>query len=66
MNQAQAAPPFAKPLRFPDVDAATLAREEQDAARFVVPGDRSWDDYLRRILRSASAGAHRPRLVSRG
>lgn len=66
MSQAHAAPPFADPALFRDIDAATLALEEWEEAGQSPDVDRPWDVYLRRVLRPTNAQAGRLRLVSLG
>ncbi len=52
MTQMNAAPLFPETVIFPDVDAATLAREETvtRSARAFLAGRGAWQDYLRKTL----------------
>jgi hypothetical protein len=52
MNQQNAAPRFPDAIVFPDVDAATLSREETGyrTARAMVQDGGAWQDYLRKFL----------------
>jgi hypothetical protein len=57
MRETNAAPLFPRPVVFPDVDAAVLAREEGVAAvspKGAVSG--AWQSYLRRTLPLPQAG----------
>ena len=52
MRPIDAAPTFQKDIVFPDVDAATLAREDGMIvhSRVVMSGTGAWGDYLRKVL----------------
>ena len=52
MRRYDAAPAFPAALVFPDVDDATLAREEPTlrSARAALVGDGAWHEYLRKVL----------------
>lgn len=70
MSLSQSASPFPAKLRFPDVDAATLAREDMGERRVDAPAEytasASWEAYLTRLLEPIYAGVRVPRLVTRG
>ncbi len=62
MSQQDAAPLFPEAVVFPDVDAATLAREEMAAlsTRTLLDGRHAWQDYLRKTLPPVPAKGRAP------
>ncbi len=62
MSQQDAAPLFPETVIFPDVDAATLAREEATilSARTLLDGRSTWQDYLRKTLPPVPAKGRAP------
>ena len=52
MRPTDTAPIFPQAIRFPDVDAATLAREDGTlhSARGGMATGGSWQDFLRKLL----------------
>jgi hypothetical protein len=50
MSQVNATPLFPKPVTFPDVDEATLAREENEIQSRTLMSGGAWRNYLRKTL----------------
>jgi hypothetical protein len=52
MRPTDAAPIFPQAIRFPEVDATTLAREDGTlhSARGIRAAGGSWQDFLRKLL----------------
>jgi len=52
MRPTDAAPIFPQAIRFPDVDAATIAHEDGrlHSARGIMTAGGSWQEFLRKLL----------------
>jgi hypothetical protein len=60
MCPADIAPRFDHAIVFPDVDAATLAREENNPSltRAIQNQNGAWQDYLRKVLPPTTRHTH--------
>ena len=50
MCQADVTPRFDQSIVFPDIDAATLARENEKTASVPAAAANAWQTYLRKVL----------------